>query len=305
MNIEGQTSTSPCERRSLLLSGILRLTSSIRVEFSSALRLENQRDNRSQERIIVSAETCASRRAQETERPDALFRDIYAKFLAGDVIMKRLHGKNSSNRLAIRTKYFDDFVERNLNGSQPCQLVSLGAGMDMRPYRLECFTSLVSCYEVDIEEVISLKDERIASIQPAPRLRAGSIVRIGTSLLSKQWVDELLQAGFETKDVRTIWVMEGVVYYFKDDQVKELLLKIGTLCSPGSVFCASVLKTPPRNKRGPAFLSCIPDPDKYLQECGFHLIAADFCGGPAANYGRWKAERPGGTYYVSGMKPIV
>ncbi|CAN8068429.1 unnamed protein product [Agarophyton chilense] len=290
---------------SLLITGIIRLTGPLIANWCRLLPFKNVARWFGEGQIIVSAEQCASLRALETEHPCPLFRDIYAESLAGESAMTRARERNPSARIAIRTRYFDDFVQKNLNNLGPTQLVSLGAGMDMRPYRLECVTPLVSCYEIDIEEVIDLKKRRIAKIQPAPRLRAASINRIGTSLCSNTWVEKLLQAGFDKEEVRTIWIMEGIVYYFTDDQVKELFGRIHALSAPGSVCCASVLKRPPRNRRGPAFRSCIPDPESFLQEIGFIPIAADFCGGPEANYGRWEGEQTGGTYYMSGLRAMI
>lgn len=207
-----------------------------------------------------------------------------------------------SNRIAIRTRYFDDFVAKHVDGSAPCQVVSLGAGMDMRPYRLECMTSQVRWYEIDTEDVIAAKETRLNGVQPAPCSRAACVVRIGRSLLCDEWVEELGQSGFDAKDTTTIWIMEGIVYYFEENDVRELFRKVHALSSAGSVFCASVLKSAPRNKSGPAFRSYIPDAERFVRQCGFELLAADFYGGPAANYGRCETERKAGTYYVSGRK---
>src|SRR3954451_18632326 len=90
--------------------------------------------------------------ARETERPDALFRDPYARRLAGErgeqiakSIQFSMHHEWS---FVTRTYLFDQFIaERVRDGAD--LVVNLAAGLDARPYRMELPASL-RWVEVDL-----------------------------------------------------------------------------------------------------------------------------------------------------------
>ena len=46
--------------------------------------------------------------------------------------------------VAVRTRYIDDFIAQHAAAGGFAQLVNLGAGMDTRPYRLECYSTLAN-----------------------------------------------------------------------------------------------------------------------------------------------------------------
>src|SRR5947209_8373134 len=90
--------------------------------------------------VADTARWVAYFRAKETERADALFRDPFAKRLAGD------HGFRIANTLAdgnkhewawvARTYLFDQFIARAIRDGADLVL-NLAAGLDARPYRME------------------------------------------------------------------------------------------------------------------------------------------------------------------------
>jgi O-methyltransferase involved in polyketide biosynthesis len=86
--------------------------------------------------ISDTARWAAVYRARETERPDALFRDPFARRLAGE------RGEEIANAIAFsnkntwswiaRTYLFDHFITQEIAGG--CDLViNLAAGLDARP----------------------------------------------------------------------------------------------------------------------------------------------------------------------------
>src|SRR5690348_15305442 len=87
----------------------------------------------------------AHHRRLETERPDALFQDPLAAKLAG------ARGKRISEAMptshvvawtvAIRTRIIDEFLQLALQEGIDTVL-SLGAGLDARPYRMQLPASL-------------------------------------------------------------------------------------------------------------------------------------------------------------------
>src|SRR5437016_7360209 len=111
--------------------------------------------------VSDTARWAAYFRAQETARPDALFRDRFAERLCGQ------HGVDIANTLpdgnkhawawVTRTYLFDHFIKQELQ--QGADLVlNLAAGLDARPYRLELPASL-QWIEVDLPEILAYKEE--------------------------------------------------------------------------------------------------------------------------------------------------
>jgi len=105
-------------------------------------------------------------RAMETERPDALFRDPLAAKVAGEegrrmVASLGRRGRAGAWSLAIRTVVIDELVR----SADPDVVLSLGAGLDTRPYRLD-LPRAVRWVEVDVPRVIELKERRLAAATP-------------------------------------------------------------------------------------------------------------------------------------------
>ena len=119
--------------------------------------------------ISDTARWAAYFRAQETKRPDAIFRDPFAERLCGQ------HGVDIANTLpdgnkhawawVTRTYLFDHFITQELQ--QGVDLVlNLAAGLDARPYRMKLPASL-QWIEVDLPEILSYKEEILAGEKPA------------------------------------------------------------------------------------------------------------------------------------------
>src|SRR3954469_17468733 len=79
-------------------------------------------------------------RAEESERPDALFRDPYAQRLAGERGRRIAEAMGATSKytrwtLVIRTVIIDRFISEAVAGGVDTVL-NLGAGLDSRPYRM-------------------------------------------------------------------------------------------------------------------------------------------------------------------------
>src|SRR5215468_5996923 len=123
--------------------------------------------------VSDTARWAAYFRAQETARPDALFRDPFAERLCGQ------HGVDIANTLpdgnkhawawVARTYLFDRFIKQELQ--QGADLVlNLAAGLDARPYRMELPASL-QWIEVDLPEILAYKEEILANEKPTCALQ--------------------------------------------------------------------------------------------------------------------------------------
>jgi len=105
-----------------------------------------------------SAMMIAFERSLETARPDALFQDPFALAMAG----KKGEGLSSTfgtyaagfgfpewpefHKMwtAVRTKFIDDRLKAHAATGEFTQLVNLGAGVDTRAYRLDCFSAFTA-----------------------------------------------------------------------------------------------------------------------------------------------------------------
>jgi len=110
--------------------------------------------------ISDTARWAAVYRARESERGDALFRDPFARRLAGergkqiaDTLPK---GNRNTWSWVMRTWLFDQLIAEQI--SQGVDLVvNLAAGLDARPYRLALPPSL-TWIEVDLPELLDFKE---------------------------------------------------------------------------------------------------------------------------------------------------
>lgn len=96
-------------------------------------------------------------RAMESERPDALFRDPYARRLGGargEAIVNAMpRGRSMAWPLVVRTAVMDEIVLRCVQAGAKTVL-NLAAGLDARPYRLDLPRDL-NWLHVDMPEMVA------------------------------------------------------------------------------------------------------------------------------------------------------
>src|SRR5437899_7442807 len=107
--------------------------------------------------ISDTAHWAAVYRARETDRRDALFRDPFARRLAGargEQIADSLpFGNRSTWAWVTRTYLFDQFIIEQVQQGVD-MVINLAAGLDARPYRMALPSSL-QWIEVDLPEIRS------------------------------------------------------------------------------------------------------------------------------------------------------
>ena len=113
----------------------------------------------------------AADRARESERPDRLFEDPLAEVLAGSegrsIMADMEAGLPENPTIPIRVRYFDDGLLNILAAGRITQVVSVGAGMDTRAFRLGLAPEAVF-FELDRPELLALKDRRLAKAGARP-----------------------------------------------------------------------------------------------------------------------------------------
>lgn len=192
--------------------------------------------------VSQTAQIIAAKRAIDSELPNPLLHDPYARLLSGgecdrllekwqrvavgqglslqEVITKR------TRYVVVRTLFFDQF----LKASDSRQIVVLGAGLDTRPFRLQ-WPAQVNVYEIDCPEVLDFKSDRLQIHQPNCRLHW-----IGADLSDiHTWTTKLFEAGF-TPNMPTIWLAEGVLMYLESTTIHNLMQQITHLSAGGSTL---------------------------------------------------------------------
>jgi len=160
----------------------------------------------------------ATYRADESNRPDALFQDRQAGMLAGErgrsIAASMPYPAMMGWILVIRTVAIDRLVHKAISLGVDT-VVNLGAGLDTRPYRMQLPESL-RWIEVDFPNMIAYKNEKLAGEKPVCRLE-----RIAADLSDIALRRNLFQRiGAESKS--TLIITEGVIYYLSNDDAAAL-----------------------------------------------------------------------------------
>ncbi len=165
-----------------------------------------------------TARWVAMYRALESERPDALFSDPFARRLAGrrgeEMVAQLPGGKSAGWSIVVRTQVLDEMILEQVAGGVDCVL-NLAAGLDMRPFRLPLPSSL-RWVEVDFPTMITAKERLVADAKPACLLE-----RVGCDLSDVKARRALFhRIGNDSK--RLLVVTEGLLIYLKVTDVEFL-----------------------------------------------------------------------------------
>ena len=177
---------------------------------------ENSRS--SIDHISDTAFWVATYRAEESERPDPLFKDTLARKLIGErgprIAAEMPFANKMAFGLVMRTSAIDSFVEKAIALGVDT-VINLGAGLDTRPYRMSLPRSL-NWIEVDFPRLIDYKNVTLINDEPVCRLE-----RIALDLSD----DIKRRALFEKLGNMTkaaLVITEGVVPYLTNDQALTL-----------------------------------------------------------------------------------
>lgn len=243
-----------------------------------------------QNKVALTARYMAAVRAIEHQRSDRLFSDPFAKKLAGDEIMAEMMPRAQEYEdkgrpvVAVRTRFFDDFLVSSASSIR--QIVILGAGMDTRAFRLSWHPDTY-LYELDQPVVMEVKESLLDST-PANCNR--QVISID---LKESWLEQLIKSGFETTQP-SVWLLEGVLYYLSEPDVRSLLKNITDLSAAQSFLGADVLnKKMQQSDNGLAkyWKSGFDEPEKLFTEFGWQASVIQF-GDEEANFGRYKYKFP-------------
>ncbi len=249
-----------------------------------------------------TARWIAANRALETESAAPLYRDPFARQLAGDsgfammaemrAVLGMLNSSMPDPYLSIRTKYFDDTMLAAVVNGSLTQAVLMAAGMDTRAFRIDWPKGL-TLFEVDRDDVFDHKEPVLERFGVEPRCTR-RIVRFD---LTRSPAEALLTAGFEPARPAAILV-EGLLMYLDESDVRHLFETLRTIAKTGSwigldAVNTEMLKSPYTEAymKKLADAGCpwrfgVDDPEGFLAAYGWNATGVS-PGDPAANYGRW------------------
>jgi len=168
--------------------------------------------------ISDTANWVAMYRALESERPDALFRDPFARRLAGQRGARIAEGQSFAKRNAwsfvARTVLIDRFISDAVSKGAD-MVVNLAAGLDARPYRMTLPPHL-QWVEVDLPDLLAYKTERLAGETPRCVLE-----RVALDLSDVAARRELFD-GLSARAKSVMIVSEGLVVYLAPEEVVAL-----------------------------------------------------------------------------------
>ena len=160
-------------------------------------------------------------RAFESERADALFRDPYARRLAGDrgeeIVRTIRRGRSMAWPMIVRTAVMDEIILRSV-GQGVRTVINLAAGLDTRAYRLALPPAL-RWFDVDLPDVIAYRGAQLADAEPVCVHKD-----LEADLADASALASVLASAREGGPA--LVVTEGLLIYLTDAQVRSLATAI-------------------------------------------------------------------------------
>ncbi|HVS88457.1 MAG TPA: SAM-dependent methyltransferase [Candidatus Acidoferrum sp.] len=227
--------------------------------------------------ISDTARWVAVYRARESDRPDAIFRDPFARRLAGErgeqIANSMPLGRDNDWSMVTRTCLIDQFVMEQVHEGVD-MVVNLAAGLDTRPYRMQLPSSL-HWIEVDLPEILDYKENILRDEKPVCALER---FRLDLSHVNARR-ELFLQLGSRAK--KALIITEGLIIYLAADQVAALAQDLATspsfhswildIASPGLLRMLQKRMAAQLNQAAPFKFAPDEGPDFFLR-CGWKPV---------------------------------
>jgi methyltransferase (TIGR00027 family) len=178
------------------------------------------------EHISDTARWVAVYRAMETERRDAIFRDPYARRLAGprgeEIVRDMPNSEASAASVIVRTAVFDEIIGKAVTNGSVDLIVNLAAGLDTRPWRLPLPSSL-RWVDIDLPGILDYKREELRGASPVCRYES-----IDSDLTDATERAELF-ARLGTDASNALVITEGLLMYLPAEHVAMLARDLGAV----------------------------------------------------------------------------
>ena len=217
-------------------------------------------------------------RAWETEHKDAVFRDPYARRLAGkrgEEIMSSVKWANKHAwSYTARTYNVDAFVMQEVDRGAD-MVIDLAAGLDARPYRMSLPASL-QWIEIDLPDLLSYKDQVLKGEKPVCRLERIPL-DLANAAARRGIFEELGRAA-----KRAIIISEGLIVYLTAEEVCALARDLAAppsfqrwatdLVSPGLLKMLQKQVGTPLAQAGSPLKFAPTEGPAFFEPCGWRLV---------------------------------
>lgn len=164
----------------------------------------------------------------ENQRKDSALRDPVASCLTRclEYDFSKFDGAVSSQTgVVIRSKYFDDMARHFIDSHVDPVVVILGCGLDTRVHRLDDVAHKAHFYELDIPEVMQMRDHYIEC--------APNVLRIGCSMFDFSWAEIIRK---QRPCSPLLIIIEDVIMYFEQPKIDAFFAQLAD-----EFECAEVL----------------------------------------------------------------
>ena len=178
-----------------------------------------------------------------------------------------------------RTKHIDETI---LAEAKVEQIVMVGAGLDMRPYRLAEHFPEATFFELDLPEMIQER-ERVLTDSKLSQLKRHSVP---ANFLNENLCEVLVTHPAYDCSKPTAFIYEGCSMYFDSDKNRDLLNQLSdATTNPNSYVWADFVTTDViengsgrsevteflrrMDALGETFIFGVDDPSQYLAQCGW------------------------------------
>lgn len=155
-------------------------------------------------------------RAKENSHENPILKDEFSSKVVEKIdydFTKFDKSKLSRVGTVIRARYFDNELLK-LN-DENLVIVQVGARLDTRPLRLEKSFKNAIFYDLDLPDVINLRNALIP--------KAKNNFSIASSMLETDWMDKLSN---KHKNAKFIFILEGVTMYFSENGLKGFFINL-------------------------------------------------------------------------------
>jgi methyltransferase (TIGR00027 family) len=175
--------------------------------------------------VSDTARWVAVYRAMETERPDAIFRDPWARRLAGEqgeqIVRTMKGGVGAAWSMIVRTAVMDEIIMRHVRDDRVDCVLNLAAGLDARPFRLKLPSSL-HWVDVDYPDMLDYKWEVLRTE------RASCLYERAPMDLADVNARRALFERLGREHQRVFVIAEGLLIYLDAQEVRSLARDLST-----------------------------------------------------------------------------
>ena len=229
--------------------------------------------------ISDTARWVAVYRARETDRPDAVFRDPFARQLAGErgaqIVAALPFLEEAAWSWTARTHLIDKYITAGVTSGGVDQVINLAAGLDARPYRMD-LPSALRWVEVDLPDILDYKEEILADAMPSC-----AVERVRLDLANEDARRGLFQR-LGARSTHTLVIAEGLLIYLMRDDVRQLARDIAAvpslrhwvvdICSPGLLTMMMERMGDLVRQAGAPYLFAPPEGPAFFEQGGWKPI---------------------------------